>query len=249
MEWGDIVKKVVFFFLLVFLAPLIVFAKEDSNSNSIEISSLEVINKSNKVVEKSSASIQNNQILLDLKMEDVGDYIYYQFHVDNQTNEDFVFQEDTVVSPSSYFKYSFQFEDGSNVIPAQADKDVFLTVVYKNKVEEDAFQRGFYQEDQSIVIPLTDTIKNPYTGDFLIKVSILFLLLSLIIVPYAVKRKRLNALFAMAMVFAFLPTVVLAVEQYQVDIRSKIEIVKNVESVSMEKDSILEEEMIEKIAD
>ena len=75
-------KKLVIIIIL-FLMPLFVFAEEQCSNDSVVIKSIGQVDKSLEVEDLTKSDVQGNDVELDLKMFEVGNYIEYRIVIKN----------------------------------------------------------------------------------------------------------------------------------------------------------------------
>ena len=139
-------------FILLFI-PFFVRA-ETCNTDSLTIKSITLDNdKTIGVEEKTIASINDNNILLDLSISSLGDKAEYLIIIRNDSNEDYELN-DQINNDSDYIEYSIETPDNSNIVNANSEKEVLLKVEYKNEVPDSSFIDGNYSDNKTIAFNL-----------------------------------------------------------------------------------------------
>ena len=103
--------KKLFLFLILFLFPLLVFAKDTCDSDDIVIQSILLENSSGHLEELREATIANQKIDLGLKMDVVGDSAEYKIVVKNNSDEDYYFDERALNIDMESVNYEVLFDD------------------------------------------------------------------------------------------------------------------------------------------
>ena len=92
------------FLFLILLFPLCVNG-ESCNNSSIKINDIILEEKSEEADELNLPEIDNNIIILDLKMKELGDYVKYKVTITNETDENYKFNTNRLVTDSDYIQY------------------------------------------------------------------------------------------------------------------------------------------------
>ena len=158
--------KKIFLFLILFLFPLVVCAKDTCNSNDIKIQSIELENSIGNIEELSNPSISNQKINLGLKMNVLGDAAEYKVVVKNNSDEDYYFDEEALNLDMDSVNYEIIFDDNTNLIKGGEEKVVYLRVSYKDKIDASTLDNGLYNGTQVVKLNVM-TLDNPFTGRFL----------------------------------------------------------------------------------
>jgi len=158
-------KKIILPILLFLMfIPYIVNA-ETCNTGKISISSITVRDKSENVIELQKATADGKNIYLKLSMSEVGDYIKYKVIVKNDSNNNYELDQDSFNLDSNYIDYKFESEDNSNIIKSKSSKVVYLKINYDNKVPDEDFEKGLYDDSNTMSVQLSsNTLSNPKTG-------------------------------------------------------------------------------------
>jgi len=175
-------KFIIPILLLLMFIPIYVSA-ETCDNNKISISSITIKEKTN-VEEITEATANEKNLNLNLFMSNVGDSITYKIVVKNDSNEDYELDKNSFNKRSEYIDYVLESNDNSNIIKKNSSKVIYLKVEYKNEVPEDKFESGSFNDNQTMIINLStgntvlDTLKNPNTGNSLLFLSLLILIIS-----------------------------------------------------------------------
>ncbi len=220
-------KKILFYVLIFILfIPFVVYA-ETCDNDGISIQSIKWVDKSDNVEGYDDATANKKNITLNLSMSDVGDNIKYEVVIKNDSNQDYKLDNNSFRISSDYVDYKISYNDGSNVVSAKSSKKVYLTVTYSNKVPDDAFNSGDFNDNKTITVELSsgNKIINPKTGVGLYSLIGFALLISFAII-YIVFRKKKYAKFMLLIigVSIILPISVYAVCKYNINLESNITI-------------------------
>ena len=88
-------KMLQFIIVCILFIPLLVNA-ETCNNDKVTISTITVDDKSNNVEEINNATTSNNNININLNMSNVGDNIKYKFIVNNDSNDDYYLNKNSI---------------------------------------------------------------------------------------------------------------------------------------------------------
>ena len=104
-------KKLIILLVILFI-PFIVLA-EECDTSKITITSM----KPNKIEGNaeviSDPTFEDRTINLDLKMYEVGDSISYDMTIKNDSEEDYMIDEDTFKTDSDYIEYTLKTKDNT----------------------------------------------------------------------------------------------------------------------------------------
>jgi len=229
------------FFLILFLIPFMVLA-EECDISKITITSM----KPNKIEGNteviSDPTFEDRTIKLNLKMFDVGDSITYDMSIKNDSEEDYMIDEDTFKTDSDYIEYTLKTNDNTNIVKANSTKEVSLIVTYKKEVEDDKLNNNKFnasntlklslntgEKEQPLDIITTDNIKevkNPVTSVSSMMLISIILLTSVIIIYILLKRKNKYTKYLLILLSMILIPSVYAICTCNIEVESTIEIEK-----------------------
>lgn len=230
-------KFIIPILLLVMFIPFYVNA-ETCDTDKISISSITVDSKSDSVEELDEAIANGKNINLNLSMSEVGDNIEYKIVVKNDSNEDYELDKNSFNANSNYIEYTLKTNDDSLIVKAGKTKEVFLKVQYKNEVPDASFDDGKFNDNKSFVLNLSngqtievsDTIKNPKTGDSLIMLMLICILCVGITMYVILSKKKINKFMVLLLtIMITLPASVYALCKIEIAIESNVIIEKSVE--------------------
>ena len=228
-------------FIIIFLIPFIALAEECDVSN-ITITSM----KPNKIEGNteviSDPTFEDRTINLDLKMYEVGDSITYNMIIKNDSDEDYMIDEDTFKTDSDYIEYSLKTNDNTNVVKANSTKEVSLIVTYKKEIEDDKLTNNKFNASNSLKLSLntsekeqpldiitTDNIKevkNPVTSVSSMLLISTILLTTILIIHILIKRKNKYTKYLLIVLSMILIPTVYAICKCDIEVESTIEIEK-----------------------
>ena len=224
-------KFIIPILLLLMFIPIYVSA-ETCDNNKISISSISLKEKSDNVEELNEATANGNNIILNLSMSEVGDNIKYKIAVKNDSNEDYELDKNSFNIRSEYIDYVLESNDNSNIIKKNSSKVIYLKVEYKNEVPEDKFESGSFNDNQVMIVNLStgntvlDTLKNPNTGNSLLFLSLLILIISGVSFIIIRKMKHTKFMFLIVGIAVAIPISVYALCKSTINIDSSITISK-----------------------
>ena len=229
------------FLIILLLIPFMVLAEECDISN-ITITSM----KPNKIEGNteviSDPTFEDRTINLNLKMYDVNDSITYDLVIKNDSEEDYMIDEDTFKTDSDYIEYTLKTKDNSNVVKANSSKNMTLIVAYKKEVEADKLTNNKFNASNSLKLSLntsskeeplsvitTDNIKevkNPITSVSSMLLIIIALLITTIIAYILITRKSTYTKYLLIVFSMLLIPTVYAICKCDIEVESTIEIEK-----------------------
>ena len=221
-------KKIRMLFLLLFIFVPLIGNAETCDSSKISIQSITLESKSNTVEELELAKANGNSIDLNLKMSALKDTINYKFIIKNDSDKDFIIKNDSFNLNSDYINYVIESEDNSDVVKAKSLKEVSLKIEYLNKIPNDKYNAGQYDDNNTMVVNLTtgglsDILTNPNTGN-----KILLLIIALVIVllyAIVIKKKNSKAMILVIGLSIFIPISVYATCSVELKINSNIQFI------------------------
>ena len=231
-------KMLQFIIVCILFIPLLVNA-ETCDNDKVTISSITLEDKSNNVEELDNATTSNNNININLNMSNVGDNIKYKFIVNNDSNDDYYLNKNSIKVSSNYIDYNIESGDNSNIVKAKTAKAFYLNVLYKNQVPENAFENGSFNDEITMKVNLSsENIQNPKTG---IKyyLIIVFIITIMLVMTFSFKKKRKKNRFEFLIIglALLLPIGVKALCRVDININSNIKIDKPIVCESFENDS------------
>ena len=220
-------KRIICILILLFI-PTLVYAKT-CDEKSITLNSFELVEKTDGTSEISEGVIlEDNNININLKMNDVGDKIIYKFNMKNNSSDEFEIDNNIINNNSEYFDYTLKTTDTSNIIKSNEEKEVLLEVVYKNEIPEEMYSGGIFKDNKNLTISLSsddeDNIINPKTGDKIIFTIVILsfgLIVSIIAAIYF--KKRIIMVFLLGVCILY-PLYVNALCKAQITLESHIEV-------------------------
>ena len=222
-------KYLLLILVVVMLIPLYANA-ETCDKDKISINSITIESKSDSVEELESATASGKIINLNLSMSEVGDNIEYKIVVKNDSNEDYELNNNDIVFNSDYIEYTLELEDSSNIVKANSSKTFYLKLQYKNEVPNEIIKTGTYTDNQSMVVNLStkngtnlsETIKNPNTGNSSLYLILLVLVISGLLILILKKTKYAKYLIIIVGITITIPMSVYALCKCDIQIDSTI---------------------------
>ena len=233
--------KKIFNILLISILTIL-FIPNVYAANSMEIESINLVDKSEKTTEISTPSVNGLKIGFDLSFSDVGDYAKYEVVVNNSTNKEYEIKDETTFSSSNYIEYKYEFKEKTNRIKANSKVTLYITVTYKNAVPADKLTDGKYIENNEMAISLSNQ-DNPKTFNNFI--YLLLVLLSLIVITLVIKNKKVKSLSIIVIALLLVPTTIFALEKLKLDVATKITIEKKYKVTFITYETIKKSEAIE----
>ena len=235
-------KKMFLIILLCLLfLPFIVNA-EECDITKITITSMEQKGIEGNTKEVEEPTFNDRSINFNLKMFEVGDAITYDMTIKNDSDEDYMIDEDTFKTDSEYIVYTLKTNDGDNVVKARGSKNVTLIVEYKKEVDSSLLSNNKFDASNSLKLSLNtsekegpldvittdniEEIKNPLTGNRNIRLICLILLISLTIIYLTYHNKKKYNRYLILILPIALITTVYATCKCDIEVESTVEIEK-----------------------
>lgn len=211
--------------------PFIVNA-ESCDSSSITIDSIEIENITGNVEEMAAASVSGKKINLDLKLYNPGDSIEYTLEIKNTSEDDFYLDEDSLKQNTDYLEYEFIYDDNSNIIKAQETKTIKLRVEYKNEISQEQLTNNSFVDTNTLTLKISknesdfisNIINNPETGNKVIPVFIVFLIVFFVFLKTLKIKMPSKYLILIIGITYLIPLVATALCSCDIEVEAKIEI-------------------------
>ena len=229
-------KILLILLLSILFLPFITNAKNCDDSK-ITIIAMEKNDIEGNLEEVHEPTFSGKHINLNLKMYEVGDSISYDMSIKNDSNENYMLDDNSFKTTSKNILYILKTNDGTNVVKANSIKNVTLIVKYNKEVDNVLLDDNKFDASNNVKLSLstsekekkldfitTNDIKNPLTGSSLLYFTIFILLIVATIIYFKIHRKK-NYFFIIILSIVFIPTVY-AVCKVDIVLESKIEIEK-----------------------
>ena len=145
-------KRYILFFLFLLL-PFIVNAE-------VKITNIEQIDIT-EGLEVDDPTYKDLSINFNIKFNKVEDFIKYKVTIKNDTNKDYELGTSNNESKEDYIKYRYKFDDDDQIIKANGEKILFITITYDKEVSLSKYKDGKYIDEKKIAISLSNEEKNP----------------------------------------------------------------------------------------
>lgn len=214
--------KILLYFSIIFL---MFFGITNVNAaDNVKIKSIELMDKSTTAVETNDATFDGLTMNFDLKFYKVNDYAKYKIVVENKENKDYDISVDSEFNNSKYITYEYEKTDN---IKSNSESEFYVTVTYKNKVDESNFIDDKYTEKNSAILKLSnDNISNPKTFNNEVMIIIVLIIMSGILFTLFRnnKTRKISAFVLMGMLST--PLFVKAVDYLKITVNSNVVIEK-----------------------
>ena len=199
-------------------------------ANRVYIRNINLEEKTGGAIINGKASADGLNIDVDVKFNDVNDYVLYKVVVKNNTDIDYLIDNQTKFGDREYIKYDFEFENDDNYFAAKSEKVMFVRISYNKEIPEEILALGTYSEAKKLQVSLktetSDTyIDNPKTCDSIIKIATI-LVVSVILLVIMIKVEKVRKVMALVIgILIIIPTITKAQETLNITINAKIEVV------------------------
>ena len=215
-------SKIFLYFSLIFL---VLFSITNVNaSDNVKIKSVELVDKSVNTTETSKATFDGLEMNFNIRFLSVDDYAKYKVVVENKENKDYEISVDSEFNTSKYITYEYE---KANNIKANSESEVYVTVKYKNKVDDSNLVNGKYIENNNAVLKLSSNgVSNPSTSNNIILIIIsLMIIVVVLYILFKNKKSRKISVFVLLGLLS-MPLFVNAVEQLKLTVNSNVSIEK-----------------------
>ena len=219
---------------LIFLVPFMVFAEskvENTNhSGDVYIASSELIKLSDGVEEVEKPTLKDLNVKFNIRFSEVNQSIEYKLIIKNISNKDYNISTDNSFNKSDYITYNFKYDDGSDIIKANSEEEMLVTIVYTKEVPDSKLTDGKFIEDNAMSLNLSDEITNPSTILQRYGVNILLIIITCVVAFYFLKTKNIkNSLKVLLLGLMLIPLTARSLDSIKVTIDSHVEVEKTSE--------------------
>ena len=225
-------KKVKLLLLsLIFLVPFMVFAEDKventNHSGDVYIASSELIKASDGVEEIENPTLKDLNVKFNIRFSEVNQSIEYKLIIKNTSSKDYNISTDNSFNKSDYITYNFKYDNGSDIIKANSEEEMLITITYTKEVPSDKLTDGKFIEDNVMSLNLSDEITNPSTILQRYGVNILLIIITCVVAFYFLKTKNIkNSLKVLILGLILIPLATRALDTIEVTIDSHVEVEK-----------------------
>lgn len=210
------------FVLSVFIVDLTI---TKANPN-VTITDIKLIEKSTNATVLKEPIGNNLNINFDLDFKELNDYVKYEITIKNEDAVDYQISSDTSFNNSQYLSYKYEVTD---ILKAHSQTKVNIIITYFNKISENSFSNGQYQESNQASIKLLneqDVIINPQTTTGNPILIYLAIILSVILILLILKHQKIAKYLSLILIsFSLInPLITKALESLNIDVRTNITI-------------------------
>ena len=208
----------------------------DKECTSVCINKVTIENNAD--LNKTVPTFDGLELNFDLAFEKVTESVKYKVNINNPTNKDYEIGTENKFSESNYITYEYSFDDEDNILKANSDKTMYVTVRYDKELPSEEFTNGTFKEDNKAVIDLSNGVKDDpikeevptttdkvevpdtYTG---LSICIVFAFIALL--GYLSYNKLSNKRLLLVIIpIILIPIIVNAYEKLEVKVNTHIEI-------------------------
>ena len=215
---------------IIFLLPIMVFADDKIVQNinpkeNIYIASSELIEITPGVEEVSQPTIKDWNIKFNIKFSKVNQSIKYKLIVKNTSKKDYNVTIEPTFNKSNYITYNYKYSDKSNILEANTEKEMIITITYSKEVPTNKLHDGKFIEDNLMYISVNDNLINPKTIIQKYSINIMLLIITGLIAFYLLKTKNIkNSLKIFMFGLLLIPIATKAFDIIRLTIHSNVEI-------------------------
>ena len=116
-------KLIIYFLILLF--PFIANAED----NDIKIKSIDLVEKTENVVELEKAKFENLEVWVNLKFFELNDSAKYKLVIENTSDKEYKFNSTgDIFTKEKYISYTFDFEDTEEIFKPATEKVMYVIV-------------------------------------------------------------------------------------------------------------------------
>lgn len=215
---------------IIFLLPIMVFADDKIVQNvnpkeNIYIASSELIEITPGVEEVSQPTIKDWNIKFNIKFSKVNQSIKYKLIVKNTSKKDYNVTIEPTFNKSNYITYNYKYSDKSNILKANTEKEMIITITYSKEVPTNKLHDGKFIEDNLMYLNVNDNLINPKTILQKYSINIMLLIITELIAFYLLKTKNIkNSLKIFMFGLLLIPIATKAFDIIRLTIDSNVEI-------------------------
>ena len=224
-------KKIRLFILgLILLIPFSVFANEKivkntNHTGDVYIASSELVKIGDEVEEISSPTLKDLNIKFNIRFLSINQSVQYKLIIKNDSSKDYKVVNENNFKNSDYIDYQFKFDNGSDIIKANSEEEMLVTITYKKQVPSDKLVNGKFVEDNTMSLNLSNQISNPLTVLQRYVFSILLIMVVGVSVIYFLKHKNIKKSLKVLLIgLILIPVTAKAIDAIKISIDSHIEI-------------------------
>ena len=224
-------KKIRLFILgLILLIPFSVFANEKivkntNHTGDVYIASSELVKIGDEVEEISSPTLKDLNIKFNIRFLSINQSVQYKLIIKNDSSKDYKVVNENNFKNSDYIDYQFKFDNGSDIIKANSEEEMLVTITYKKQVPSDKLVNGKFVEDNTMSLNLSNQISNPLTVLQRYVFPILLIIVVGVSVIYFLKHKNIKKSLKVLLIgLILIPVTAKAIDAIKISIDSHIEI-------------------------
>ena len=224
-------KKIRLFILgLILLIPFSVFANEKivkntNHTGDVYIASSELVKIGDEVEEISSPTLKDLNIKFNIRFLSINQSVQYKLIIKNDSSKDYKVVNENNFKNSDYIDYQFKFDNGSDIIKANSEEEMLVTITYKKQVPSDKLVNGKFVEDNTMSLNLSNQISNPLTVLQRYVFSILLIIVVGVSIIYFLKHKNIKKSLKVLLIgLILIPVTAKAIDAIKISIDSHIEI-------------------------
>ena len=220
-------KYILVLFALILMCPIFANAQTGVTVKSIEKITEET---STSVEELTPPKAEGLTINVDVKFKNVNDKIKYKVVVENKDKEDYQLNTGKEFNASTYIKYTYDFDNGSNILKANTTKTMYVTLTYAKEVPENEFKAdGTYEEKNDMAIGVLREEDNPTTGrEEMVVIGVVLALIVVVGFVMVKNRQTKYLVITLGALLVLVPTVN-ALKEITITMNTKIVIEKESE--------------------
>ena len=230
-------KKLKYLLLLLLAIPFLVQAE----TKNVEITKVELVEKSDDVEELEEASFEGVKLNFYIKFINKDDFAKYKVVIKNNSNKDYEIDNSSIFNDKDFIKYEYELDSEDKVLKAKEEIVVYITITYYKEIDTSKFVDGKYieknnvsieftsnQEDEVIEEPIMRFATNPDTSTSdIIKIVVVLAIMSIVLAIVVNSKKGKVFLIALLLI---IPLTAYALEKINLEVETYVMIEEPVET-------------------
>ena len=227
--------NILFIFIMFLFLPLTVNAQDSCDSTKITIKSIEQLEKSVNTEVLEETTYNDYNLRMNLKMDEVNDYIKYKIVINNSTDEDFKLNTNSITLNGDYLEYNLEFENDEKTIKKNGDTTIVVSVKYSKAIPSSEYKNGMFNGEDSASLYLSNgmilKVPNTLKNNTLLVVLVYITMFVLIVITtiLILKRRDVKKYHILILLpFLMIPISADAFCTYSVNINTKLAVKEKV---------------------
>ena len=221
-------NKIKYLLLLLFVPFLV-----NAQVKDVEIKSIELVDKSDEVVELEETSFKELKLNFKLKFFTKDQFARYQLVLKNNGENDYEIDNSTAYNDGDFIRYEYLVNGTDKILKANSEMSINIIITYYKDLDISKFKNGKYIEESVISLelpnkeevidrPVMKFVNNPNTSNSDIIMIVVVLGIMSILLALFVKSKKGKVFIIMMMLL--IPITAYALDKIKIEVETYIEI-------------------------